>query len=90
MVEERGVQRTREGEVVSDAMNKTCVVLVQRRITHPLYSKQIRRAKKFYVHDEENQAKKGDRVRIAETRPTSKLKRWRLVEVLNATNAGAE
>jgi small subunit ribosomal protein S17 len=79
---DRGVRKTREGVVVSDAMDKTVVVKVARRIRHSLYGKEIRRSKKFYAHDEKNEAHIGDTVRIAETRPVSKNKRWRLVEVL--------
>ena len=78
----RGVRRERTGVVVSDAMNKTIVVEVERRFRHPLYDKEMRRAKKYYAHDEENAAKNGDRVRIVEPRPLSRLKRWRLVEIL--------
>jgi len=78
----RAVRKEREGVVVSDAMEKTIVVLIERRMRHPQYGKEIRRFKKFYAHDEKNEAKKGDRVLIAETRPLSKLKRWRLVQVI--------
>ena len=77
----RGRQR-RIGQVVSTKMNKTIVVKVTRRVQHPVYKRVIRRAKKFYAHDEQNQCHEGDWVRIEETRPLSKLKRWRLVEVL--------
>ena len=79
--ETRNVRKTRTGVVVSDAMDKTVVVSVERRITHPVYGKIMRRSKKYYVHDEKNEAKKGDKVVIAETRPLSKTKRWRLVSV---------
>ncbi len=78
----RGVRKLRDGIVVSDAMDKTVIVSVERRFRHPVYGKEITRSKKFYAHDEKNEAKKGDWVRIMETRPLSKLKRWRLVEVL--------
>jgi len=79
--ETRNLRKERKGIVVSDAMNKTVVVEVERRIAHPLYGKILSRNKKYYVHDEKEEAKKGDRVVIAETRPLSKTKRWRLVEI---------
>ena len=82
----RGHRKVREGLVVSNKMDKTIVVRVERRLRHPLYGKEIKRSKKFYAHDEENKANVGDRVRIQETRPMSKQKRWRLVDVL-ATQA---
>ncbi|MBR6021382.1 MAG: 30S ribosomal protein S17 [Kiritimatiellae bacterium] len=81
MSETRNVRKKREGVVVSDAMDKTVVVSAERRITHPVYGKTLRRSKKYYVHDEKNEAKKGDKVVIEETRPLSKTKRWRLVEI---------
>lgn len=68
--------------VVSDKMNKTIVVEVERRVPHPRFKKIIRKTSKFYAHDENEQAKIGDKVLIIETRPISKLKRWNLVEVL--------
>jgi small subunit ribosomal protein S17 len=68
--------------VVSASMQKTIVVRVERKTRHPLYGKEMRQSKKFYAHDEDNKAKVGDRVVIVETRPLSKLKRWRLVEVV--------
>ena len=80
--QERHVRKTRTGRVVSTKMDKTIVVNVERRVPHKLYGKIIRRSKKYYVHDESNQAAEGDFVRIQETRPLSKLKCWRLVEVL--------
>ena len=80
----RGLRKEREGLVVSESMNKTIVVRIERKIRHPLYGKEMKRSKKLYVHDEENVAKVGDRVRIKETRPLSKLKRWRLLEVISA------
>lgn len=76
------VRKTRVGEVVSDKMNKTIVVEVERRVPHPKFKKIVRMTSKFYAHDEEGKAKVGDKVRIEETRPMSKLKRWKLVEVL--------
>ena len=79
--EERNLRKERVGVVVSDAMNKTVVVQAERRITHPVYGKVLRRSKKYYAHDEKNEAKKGDQVVITETRPLSKTKRWRLVEI---------
>ena len=79
--EPRNLRKERTGVVVSDAMDKTVVVQAERRIQHPVYGKFLRRSKKYYAHDEKNEAKKGDQVRIAETRPLSKTKRWRLVEI---------
>ena len=79
--EPRNLRKERTGVVVSDAMDKTVVVQAERRIQHPVYGKFLRRSKKYYAHDEKNEAKKGDRVVIAETRPLSKTKRWRLVEI---------
>jgi len=78
----RDKRKTREGAVVSDRMDKTIVVSVERRFAHPLYGKQVKRNKKYYAHDEENTARVGDVVRIMETRPLSKNKRWRLIEVV--------
>ncbi|HXZ62059.1 MAG TPA: 30S ribosomal protein S17 [Acidimicrobiales bacterium] len=72
----------REGIVVSDAMSSTVVVAVVERVRHPKYGKTVQRTKKLYVHDAEDSAKVGDRVRVQETRPLSKLKRWRLTEVV--------
>lgn len=76
------VRKTRVGVVVSDKMNKTIVVEVERRVPHPQFKKIIRKTSKFYAHDEQEQAKTGDKVLISETRPMSKLKRWNLEEVL--------
>ncbi len=70
------------GLVVSDKMNKTVIVRVERKIAHPLYKKIVSRRKKFYAHDEENEAKTGDLVRIVESRPLSKLKRWKVAEIV--------
>ena len=75
-------RKVREGIVDSTKMDKTIVVRVVDRVRHPLYGKTLQRTKRLYVHDEQNDAKPGDRVRVQETRPLSKLKRWRLVEVL--------
>jgi small subunit ribosomal protein S17 len=79
---ERGNRKERVGEVISARMAKTIVVRVERRFPHPQYRKVITAYTKFYAHDEKSEAKAGDRVRIQETRPLSKLKRWRLVEVV--------
>jgi small subunit ribosomal protein S17 len=75
-------RKVREGIVVSDAMSSTVVVAVVERVRHPKYGKTVQRTKKLYVHDAEDSAKVGDRVRVQETRPLSKLKRWRLTEVV--------
>ena len=82
VTKERGHRKKRAGEVTSNHMNKTIVVKVERKMTHPLYHKVLTVAKKYYAHDEKNEAKIGDRVEIEETRPLSKLKRWRLVSIL--------
>ena len=84
---ERGTRKERLGRVVSDKMNKTIVVKVERRFPHPQYKKVIKSFKKFYAHDEKNEAKIGDVVLIEETRPLSKLKRWRLTKVLERGEA---
>lgn len=78
----RGVRKERVGEVVSNKMAKTIVVRVERRFPHPQFKKIVTAYKKFYAHDEKAEAKIGDTVRIEETRPLSKLKRWKLVEVV--------
>ena len=75
-------RKVREGLVVSDAMDKTAVVSVVERVRHPRYAKTVQRSKRVYAHDEANDVHVGDRVRVAETRPLSKTKRWRVVEVL--------
>ncbi len=75
-------RKVREGVVISDAMQSTVVVAVVERVRHPRYGKTVQRTKKLYVHDAEDTAKVGDRVRVQETRPLSKLKRWRLTEVV--------
>lgn len=77
-------RRERTGVVVSDAMNKTVVVRVEQVFRHPKYEKVIRRSRKFYAHDEAEVAHRGDTVRIRETRPLSKLKRWRVIEVVKS------
>ena len=78
----RGNRKTRIGVVVSNSMDKTIVVAVRTKVSHPLYGKTVNKTTKFKVHDEENTANVGDRVRIMETRPLSREKRWRLVEVV--------
>lgn len=79
---ERNKRKVREGLVTAAKMDKTVVVKTTDRVRHPRYDKIMRRTKKLYVHDEQNDANVGDRVRVAETRPMSKQKRWRLVEIL--------
>ena len=79
---ERGNRKERLGEVISNKMTKTIVVRVERRFPHPRFKKVVTSYKKFYAHDEKSEAKPGDRVRIEETRPLSKLKRWRLLEIV--------
>ena len=79
---DRGARKSRTGLVVSDKMDKTVVVAIERRVPHPIYGKMITRTKRLKAHDEENSAKVGDTVRIVETRPLSKDKRWRLVEIV--------
>ena len=79
---ERALRKKRIGRVVSDKMEKTIVVAVETKVRHPLYGKTVKRTTKFKVHDENNEAKINDRVSIMETRPLSKDKRWRLVEVV--------
>jgi len=87
---ERGRRKERVGDVVSDKMNKTIVVRVKRRFRHPRFKKVVTAYSKFYAHDEKNEAKVGDRVRIQETRPLSKTKSWRLVEVVERTREVAK
>lgn len=79
-------RKQKVGRVVSNKMEKTVVVAVDYLRPHPLYRKTVRKTSKFYAHDEENQCQPGDRVRIEETRPLSKLKRWRVVEIIGASN----
>jgi small subunit ribosomal protein S17 len=78
----RGTRKTRTGTVVSDKANKTVTVSVERQFAHPLYGKQVARTKKYAAHDENNEYRAGDVVRIEETRPLSKTKRWRVVELI--------
>ena len=82
MAEARGMRKTRIGVVVSDKMDKTIVVAIRTRVKHPLYGKIMNRTNKIKVHDEENQCGVGDTVKIMETRPLSKEKHWRLVEII--------
>ena len=79
---QRGHRKERVGKVVSDSMDKTIVVRVERRFRHPQFKKVVTAYSKFYAHDEKNEAKIGDRVRIQETRPLSKTKCWRLVQIV--------
>ena len=80
--EDRGIRKERLGKVISNKMNKTIVVSVERRFPHPKFKKVVKSFSKFYAHDEKGEAKIGDVVLIRETRPLSKLKRWRLTQVL--------
>ena len=79
---ERNLRKTRVGKVVSDKMDKTVVVAVEDHVKHPLYKKIVKRTYKLKAHDENNECRVGDRVRVMETRPLSKDKRWRLVEIV--------
>jgi small subunit ribosomal protein S17 len=79
---ERNRRKTRTGLVVSDAAEKTVVVVIERLVKHPTYKRYIRRRKKFSIHDENNDCRVGDKVRFMESRPLSKTKRWRLVEII--------
>ncbi len=81
-MKKRGQKKTRVGVVVSDAMDKTVTVEVIRRVKHPVYGKYLRRRARFHAHDPENAYHVGDKVRIAESRPLSKTKRWRVVEAI--------
>ena len=81
-MEERAERKTRIGRVVSDKMDKTVVVAIEEITAHPVYGRRIRRTKKLKAHDEENQARAGDTVRVMETRPISREKRWRVVEIV--------
>lgn len=84
MTDERNLRKTQVGLVTSDKMEKTIVVSVETLVEHPLYKKRVKRTKKFKAHDEQNQCKIGDKVRIMETRPISKDKRWRVVEIIES------
>ncbi|MBU3718992.1 MAG: 30S ribosomal protein S17, partial [Actinobacteria bacterium] len=79
---ERNVRKVRDGVVVSSKMDRSIVVAVVERVRHPKYNKFVMRTKKLYAHDETNDAREGDKVRVMETRPMSKTKRWRLVEIV--------
>jgi small subunit ribosomal protein S17 len=79
---ERNLRKLRTGVVSSNAMDKTITVTVQRRLKHPIYGKMVKKTNKFHAHDENNECNVGDTVRIMETRPLSKSKRWRLVEII--------
>ena len=82
MTEERALRKVRVGMVVSDKMNKTVVIAIEDNVKHPVYGKIIKRTLKVHAHDENNECGVGDKVRIMETRPLSKTKRWRVVEVI--------
>ena len=82
MEKKRGLRKTRVGIVVSAKMDKTITVAVERRLKHPLYGKFVKKTVKLKAHDEENVCREGDKVKVMETRPLSKTKRWRLVEVV--------
>jgi len=81
-VKAKSPRKTRVGRVISDRQQKTVVVAVERKVAHALYGKQVAQTKKYYAHDEQGQAHLGDLVRIVETRPLSKLKRWRLLDIV--------
>ncbi len=81
-METRKTRKTRIGIVTSNKMNKTIVVSITRKVKHPIYGKFVNKTTKFYAHDEKNESNIGDTVKIMETRPLSKLKRWRLVEIV--------
>ena len=85
-LEKRGTRKERVGDVISNKMAKTIVVRVQRRFPHPRFKKVVTAYSKFYAHDEKAEAKVGDKVRIEETRPLSRLKRWRLVAVVEKSS----
>ena len=82
MSEERNMRKTRTGVVVSDKMDKTVVIAIKDNVRHPLYGKIIKRTSKIHAHDEKNECGIGDRVSVMETRPLSKTKRWRVVEII--------
>jgi small subunit ribosomal protein S17 len=81
-LEERALRKTRVGKVVSDKMDKTVVIAIETSVKHPLYGKIVKRTYKLKAHDENNECKVGDKVKVMETRPISKDKRWRLVEII--------
>ena len=82
MTEKRGLRKTKTGKVVSDKMDKTIVVIIETSVKHPLYKKIIKRTLRLKAHDENNECVIGDKVKVMETRPLSKDKRWRLVEIV--------
>jgi len=88
MSEESKVQRTLQGRVVSDKMDKSATVMIERKVRHPLYGKYVRRSTKLHVHDEHNDCKMGDTVTIEQCRPLSKTKSWRLVSVVERAELG--
>ena len=83
MSENKSVRKTRVGVVASNKMDKTITVSVQRRLKHPIYGKFVKKTKKFFAHDPENDCNEGDTVRIEESRPLSRKKRWRLIEIID-------
>ena len=85
-METRNLRKTRQGVVISNKMDKTIVIAAKFKEKHPIYGKFVQKTKKYHAHDEKNEAKKGDKVSIEETRPLSKTKRWRLVEVVSRAN----
>ena len=87
MSEQRKIQRTLTGRVVSDKMDKTITVLIERRVTHPLYGKIVTRSKKYHAHDEKNECHEGDLVTIEECRPISKTKAWRVAKLVEKVSA---
>ena len=87
MSEQRKIQRTLTGRVVSDKMDKTITVLIERRVTHPLYGKIVTRSKKYHAHDENNECHEGDLVTIEECRPISKTKAWRVAKLVEKVRA---
>ena len=89
METKRNIRKERIGVVTSNKMEKSIVVSVERKVKHPKYGKFVKKTTKFVAHDEKNESKSGDRVRLMETRPLSKLKRWRLVDVLARASVGA-
>lgn len=88
--EEKKFRKRRVGIVVSDGMDKTVNVMVERQLNHPVFRKIVRKRKRFMAHDESNECRKGDRVRIEETRPLSKRKRWRVIEIIERANVNTE
>jgi len=82
MTTQRGQRKSKIGIVISDKMNKSRVIAVERHLRHPLYGKYIKKTSKFMVHDEKNESHEGDLIKVMETRPLSKRKRWRLIEII--------